>query len=62
MKFCFTHLPEAKHNLVVPQMSVIIDRKDSFCLDGIKWKKSIIQTISWSFYHLCRYIERYMLM
>lgn len=49
--------PETKHNLIVPQVSVIVDRKDSFRLDSVKWKKSIIQTISWSFYNLRRYIE-----
>lgn len=45
-------LPETKHDLIMPQMSVIINRKDGFCLNCIKRKESIIQTVSWSFYYL----------
>lgn len=51
-------LPKTKHDLIMSQVSIVVNRKDGFCLNCIEWKESIIQTVSCSFYNLFRHIQK----
>lgn len=43
---------EAKDDLVMAKEDVVVERQNSFSLDNVQWKKTIIQAISFGFVNL----------